>query len=151
MSAWFVAVKVAHIVAAIIGFGPLFVYPLMIRNEDLPTIMAMKRARKMISGPAFLVVGPLGLLAATQHPDDQIFSRLWVRLAIPLWLLAASVVLFVQRPLATRVALSAIALASGDSARAPQLHSQVRWLTRVTWVSWAGLVGMLLLMVTRPS
>jgi Predicted integral membrane protein (DUF2269) len=151
MSALFVALKVAHIVAAVIGFGPLFVYPLMISKGDPQTIMAMKRARRIISEPAFLSVGPLGVLAATQHPDEEIFSRLWVHLAIPLWLIAASVVLFIQRPLAARVAVTARALADGDASKASELRSLLRWLTRVTWVSWAGLVGMLVLMVTKPA
>lgn len=137
----------------VIGFGPLFVYPLMIGKSagDARVVAAMRLARSRISEPAFLAVGPLGVLAATQHPDENVFGRLWVHLAIPLWLFAASVVWFLQRPLAKKVAESAAAVANGAPSRSGELQRRMAWLTRLTWVSWAGLIGMLLLMVTRPA
>jgi uncharacterized membrane protein len=149
----FVALKIAHLVAVIIGFGPLFVYPLMVKRShgSVEVVRAMRLARSKLSEPAFLLVGPLGLLAAWQHPDEEVLSRLWVRLAVPLWLFAACVVWFLQRPLARRVAESAERVAGGDSARSEELRRRIVWLTRVTWVSWAGLVGMLLLMVIQPA
>jgi hypothetical protein len=153
VSGVFIGLKIAHVVAVVIGFGPLFVYPLMIRQTSghVEVVTAMRAARAKISEPAFLLVGPLGILAATQHPDESVFSRLWVQLSIPLWIFAAAVVWVVQRPLARKVAASAAACAAGDGSRGPELARRCAWLTRVTWVSWAGLVGMLWLMVVQPG
>jgi Predicted integral membrane protein (DUF2269) len=153
VSAVFVALKVAHLVAVVIGFGPLFVYPVMIRRsgDSVEVIRSMRIARSNISEPAFLLVGPLGLLTAWQHPDEGVLTRLWVQLAIPLWLFAVVVVWCVQRPLAKRVAASAELVAAGDGSVNAVLRRRITWLTRVTWVSWAGLVGMLLLMVMQPA
>jgi uncharacterized membrane protein len=149
----FIVAKVAHIVAVVIGFGPLFVYPMIMRRTggDADLLRALRFVRSRVSEPAFIAVGPLGLLAASQHPDVEVFSRLWVHLAIPLWLFAVSVVWFVQRPLSKKVVAFAIAVSTGDSTRDAELRQRMNWLTRVTWISWAGLVGMLLLMVTRPA
>jgi hypothetical protein len=161
VSALFVGLKVLHVVAVVVGFGPLFVYPAMLRQlprhgSTEPMIVhtvvgLIGGVRRQISERAFLAVGPLGLLTATQHPDDDVFTRLWVHLAIPLWLISTAVILFVHRPFARRVSECAEALARGDANRAAALPRRVAWLTRVTWVSWAGLVGMVLLMITRPS
>jgi hypothetical protein len=153
VSAIFVLLKVAHIVAVVIGFGPLFVYPLFMRRSggDVNLLSGLRFVRSRVSEPAFIAVGPLGLLAASQHPDEVVFSRLWVQVAIPLWVLAVSVVWFVQRPLSRKVVESALAISQGDSVRDAELRRRMQWLTRVTWVSWVGLVGMLLLMVTRPA
>jgi uncharacterized membrane protein len=154
----FVILKILHIVSVVMAFGPLFVYPFMVKSSTAdPTVIragvirAMRAARSTISEPAFLAVGPLGVLAATQHPDEQVFLRLWVQLAIPLWMFAVSVVWFVQRPLAKKVFESAVAIEGGDDSRGTELNRRITWLTRVTWVSWAGLFGMVLLMTTRPS
>jgi hypothetical protein len=151
VTAAFVILKILHIVAVVMAFGPLFVYPFMVKGAEPTVIRAMRAARSTISEPAFLAVGPLGVLAATQHPDEAVFSRLWVQLAIPLWMFAVSVVWFVQRPLAKKVCESASAVEGGDVSRGAELNRRITWLTRVTWVSWAGLFGMVLLMTTRPS
>jgi uncharacterized membrane protein len=153
VSALFIGLKIAHVIAVVVGFGPLFVYPLMVRHGEgsIEVVAAMRAARARISEPAFLLVGPLGVLAATQHPDESVFGRLWVQLSIPLWLFAASVVWLVQRPLARKVGESAAACAAGDGSKGPELARRCAWLTRVTWISWAGLVGMLWLMVVQPA
>jgi Predicted integral membrane protein (DUF2269) len=175
----FTALVTLHVCLVVIGFGPLFVYPLMVRSAATASatsddtsgstadttfdatpdatarhvmVLAMVRARRRVSEPAFLAVGPVGILAATQHPDEDVFHRLWVQAAIPLWMIAVSVVWFVQRPLSTRVVAAAKAAVDAPghdtSERFRRLAS---WLTRVTWISWVGLVGMVVLMVTRPS
>lgn len=128
----------------------------MIRSAKEPAqrqavVTAILVARHTISEPAFVLVGVLGLLSAVAHPDEAIFGRLWVQLAIPLWLFAVVVVWFVQRPLAVKVAAAAKLL--GDDPQADHAKEFVRlasWLTRVTWISWAGLAGMVVLMVTQP-
>jgi hypothetical protein len=147
-----VCFKILHLLCVVIGFGPLFVYPMMVnRSGGSPAVInAMRVARSTVSMPAFFLVGPLGLLTAWQHPGEDVLSRLWVRLALPLWLFAFIIVWFVQRPLATRVGLCAERVAAGDSTQNAELKRLINWLTRVTWVSWAGLIGMLLLMVTQP-
>jgi Predicted integral membrane protein (DUF2269) len=153
----FTALVTLHICSVVIGFGPLFVYPLLVRTASAPSdrqaiVRAMLEARRKVSEPAFLIVGPLGIAAALVHPDESVFSRLWVQLAIPLWLFAVVVVWFVQRPIAKRVARAAEDLVTGPTrAKAAQFDRLSRWLTRVTWVSWVGLVGMIVLMLTRPA
>ena len=149
----------------IVGFGPLFVYPLLIRLaahrtavERAAVVEVVGAGRRKVSEPAFLLVGPLGIATAATRPDN-LFSRAWVQWAIPLWLLAASVVWCVQRPLSRRVALlagelagSSVAPPNDDVARtAASLRRTTTWLTRVTWVSWAGLGLMLWLMVFQPG
>ncbi len=152
---WFV---VAHLVAVVVGFGPLFVYPLVTRTlRDEPPaaraagITALTRARRRISEPAFVAVLPLGLAAAVSHPDDEILGRTWLQLAIVLFVIAVTFVLAVQRPLARRVARLAAASAGPDPEGGAALASAVRLLTMATWVSWAGLVVMLALMVFQPG
>ncbi len=141
----------------VVGFGPLFVYPLMVRvartpSERVAVVASMVRARRLVSEPAFLAVGPLGIAAAFFHPDESVFSRLWVQLAIPLWMFAASVVWFLQRPLAKRVVAAADELVAQPSeVTSAKFVRLARWLTRVTWVSWAGLVAMILLMLLQPA
>jgi Predicted integral membrane protein (DUF2269) len=155
----FTALVTVHVCLVVMAFGPLFVYPMLIRSTD-PTdpvarravVSAMVTARRRISEPAFVAVGPLGLLAALNHPDEDVFHRLWVQLAIPLWIIAVSVVWFIQRPLSKRVAVAAQEMVSEPgpetSARFARLAG---WLTRVTWISWAGLVVMVWLMLTQPA
>ena len=131
----------------------------MIRSADSAVerrtvVNAMLRARREVSEPAFVLVGVLGLLTAVAHPDESIFTRLWVQLAIPLWLFAVMVVWLVQRPLAAKVASAAKALSNSESASgdgAKEFSRLAKWLTRVTWISWLGLVGMVVLMVTQPA
>jgi Predicted integral membrane protein (DUF2269) len=159
----FTALVTLHVCLVVIGFGPLFVYPLMIRSvsADDPAarqvmvtavVTAMVTARRRVSEPAFLAVGPVGILAATQHPDEEVFHRLWVQAAIPLWLIAVSVVWFVQRPLSKRVAAAAQRAADEPGPETTKRFQRLAaWLTRVTWISWAGLIGMVALMLTRPS
>jgi uncharacterized membrane protein len=155
MSWLFIVLQIGHIVAVVIAFGPLFVYPVMLHRtglEALPGVVrAIRLVRARISEPAFLLVGLLGILTVTQHPDDDIFRRLWVELAIPLWLFAASVVWFVQRPLARRVAETVAAIEAGDEDLGPVLTRRLTWLTRVTLISWVGLIGMVWLMVVQPA
>ena len=154
----------AHLVAVIVAFGPLFVYPLLVRLaghrsavEQAAVVEAVKAVRRQVSEPAFLLVGPLGIATAASHPDQDIFGRAWVQWAIPLWGFAACVVWFVQRPLSRRVALLAGVLvtvtdnAADARLAARQLRRATTWLTRVTWVSWAGLLLMLWLMIAQPG
>jgi len=158
---------VAHLLSVVVAFGPLFVYPLLVRfgslrppAEQAAVAEVVKAVRRRVSEPAFLLVGPLGIATAAAHPDQDIFHRAWVQWAIPLWVFAALVVWFVQRPLSRRVALHAAALAAAaqENEHPPDVRLAARrlrkasaWLTRVTWVSWAGLGLMLWLMVFQPG
>ncbi len=147
---WFV---VAHLVAVVVGFGPLFVYPLVTRalrreasdEARAAGLAALTEARRRVSEPAFVAVLPLGLTAALLHPDDALLGRAWLQVAIAFFVIAVAFVLVVQRPLSRRVARAA---AAGDGA---ELATAVRWLTRATWVSWVGLVVMLWLMLFQPG
>lgn len=159
---WFV---IGHLVAVVVGFGPLFVYPMLLRGmggsppEARAAILtSMARARRTVSEPAFLVVLPLGFTAALLHPDGQILRHGWMQVAIGFMVIAVAFVLVVQRPLSRQVAALAVTLAAGGSADGAErtsmsgrLDQRLRWLTRATWVSWAGLVVMLWLMIVKPG
>jgi hypothetical protein len=164
---------VAHLVAAVIGFGPLFVYPAIVAavmGSDLSasarssSLAAITTVRRTVSEPAFYAVGVLGLGVALTHPDDDMLRRGWLQLAIAFWLVAVAFVVFVQRPLSRRLARLAAAVADRVAAAhatddrpadgnepGPELNRVATWLTRATWVSWAGLVVMLWLMIFQPT
>jgi uncharacterized membrane protein len=156
---WFV---VAHLVCVVVGFGPLFVYPVVMRaarpatSEARAAVLgALGLARRRVSEPAFLAVLPFGLAAALAHPDDRLLHRGWLQVAIGFMVVAVGFVLVVQRPLAREVARLAgeltVATRPAADALAAQFASRCRWLTRATWVSWAGLGVMLWLMVAKPG
>jgi uncharacterized membrane protein len=168
------ALLIAHLIAAVIGFGPLFVYPAIAASllrsevsasERAGSFAAMTAARRRISEPAFYCVGVLGLGVALTHPDEAILRRGWLQLAIAFWLVAVAFVVLVQRPLSRRLSRLAHQLAndaagasraasrdgSRDGSRGGELNRIATWLTRATWVSWAGLVVMLWLMIFQPS
>jgi hypothetical protein len=159
LSSWrWKVLLVAHVATVVVGFGPLFVYPLLLRLgshrsavERAAVAETVRAVRRKVSEPAFLIVGPLGIATASARPDD-LFGRAWVQWAIALWAFASAVVWFVQRPLSRRVAvLAGRVVADPTAADVAALNAAARWLTRVTWVSWAGLVLMLWLMVFQPG
>jgi hypothetical protein len=89
---------------------------------------------------------------ALLHPDDEMFGYLWVRLAIAFWMIAVSVVLLLQRPLARRAATLAVALSAGQGSAddGAALARVTRQLELLTMVSAVGLPVMLWLMVFQP-
>ncbi len=153
---------VAHLLAGIGAFGPLLVMPLIARRAAADGSTREGQAaiaqtslwvRRRVSEPCFVAVGLLGVVVAALHPDDGLFGYLWVKLAVVFWLIAVTVVLFVQGPLARRVGrlVVALSLGSGSAADGRALTRITRWLEWLTMVSAVGLPVMLYLMVFQPQ
>ena len=153
---------IVHVLLGIGAFGPLLTMPFLTRRALASGFGATGSAavgdsalwvRRRVTEPCFAGVGVVGLLVAWAHPDDAIFSHLWVRLAVPFWIIAVSVVLAVQGPLARRAATVARRLANGSAAAGDgaALAQLTRWLELVTMVSAVGLPVMVFLMVFQPT
>ena len=155
-------VLIGHLLAGIGAFGPLLVMPLIVRRVAVVESGTEGQAavaqtslwvRRRVSEPCFVAVGLLGVLAAAVHPDDGLFGYLWVQLAVTFWLIAVTVVLFVQGPLARRAERLVVILSRGEGSaeQGRELTRISRWLELVTMVSAVGLPVMLYLMVFQPQ
>ncbi len=157
----FRVVLVAHLLAGIGAFGPLLVMPLVARRVaaggfgtggQAAVAQTSLWVRRRVSEPCFVLVGLSGALAAALHPDDGLFGYVWVQLAIGFWLIAVTVVVFVQGPLARRAERLTVALSLGEGTaeHGRELTRISRWLELLTAVSAVGLPVMLYLMVFQP-
>jgi hypothetical protein len=155
-------VLIGHLLAGIGAFGPLLVMPLAARRAAAGGAGTKGQAavaqtslwvRRRVSEPCFVAVGLFGVLVAVLHPDDGLFGYLWVQLAVAFWLIAVTVVLFVQGPLARRAErlVVMLSLGEGDAEQGRELTKISRWLELVTMVSAVGLPVMLYLMVFQPQ
>jgi hypothetical protein len=91
-------VGILHILAAVIAFGPLFVYPSLSRAGAGATI-AKLHLRLVL--PALAVTGLLGFALVGQ--SDKVFkmSQTWVVLAIVAWVILLVISWFMVRPALT--------------------------------------------------
>jgi hypothetical protein len=91
-------VVMLHIVAAIVAFGPLFVYPSLGRAGAGATI-AKLHLRLVL--PALAITGVLGI--ALVGMSDKVFemSQTWVVLALIAWVILLVVSWFMVRPALT--------------------------------------------------
>jgi hypothetical protein len=96
--------------AAIVAFGPLFVFPLFISITErrdrlsLPVVLrAVNRAERMLVVPATAVVGFTGVYQAIDGPfsfdDDH-----WMAIGFALYLLVFALLVFLVEPLRARAA-----------------------------------------------
>jgi hypothetical protein len=160
MSWGYATLKVLHILAVVVAFGTLLPLPVLRRkvlaaglsNGWYPGSLWLRRR---VSEPAFVLVGVLGVWLAVANPNPEMFSLLWVQLAIGLFLFALLVVLGLQGPLARRCARLVRELEGPVDvdrvATAKRLGFSVWALEVLTVVSALGLVGMLALMVVKPG
>jgi hypothetical protein len=88
-------VGLLHILAAVIAFGPLFLYPSLARAGSGSTI-AKLHLRLVL--PALAVTGLLGMALVGQ--SDKVFkmSQTWVVLALIAWVILLVVSWFMVRP-----------------------------------------------------
>ncbi|MEO6652687.1 MAG: hypothetical protein ABIP17_08535 [Ilumatobacteraceae bacterium] len=120
-----------HIVAAIVAFGPLFLYPGLRRAGETAVIASM---HMRLVFPALIVLWVLGMGLAGMSDDAYKMSQLWLTLSILVWVVLVAVSWFLIRPAITDTSPTAAArMAAG------------------TGVTHLGLVVGLILMIWKPG
>ena len=75
-----------HIVAVVVGFGPLFVYPALvaaIRRSDPAALAALHRAQQLVGKRVVTPALPLLLIAGLYLAgEEDTFGKVWVIVAI---------------------------------------------------------------------
>ncbi len=120
-----------HILAAIVAFGPLFLYPGLRKAGETATIAAMHM--RMVF-PALVVLWVLGMGLAGMSEDTYELSQLWLTLSILNWVVLVAVSWFLIRPAITD---------AGESATSK--------LAAGTGVTHLGLVVGMILMIWKPG
>lgn len=91
-----------HVIAAIVAFGPLFLYPGLQRNGETRTIAKL---HMMMSLPALVLVwvfgmGLVGMADETRGPAIEM-SETWIVVSLAGWVVAMVVSWFMIRPALT--------------------------------------------------
>ncbi len=84
-----------HILAAIIAFGPLFLYPGLRKAGETQTMAAM---HMRLTLPALVVLWVVGMGLAGMSEDAYKMSQLWLTLSILNWVILVAVSWFLIRP-----------------------------------------------------
>lgn len=120
-----------HILAAIVAFGPLFMYPGLRKAGETATIAAV---HMRMAFPALILMWVLGMGLAGMSEDAYKVSQLWLSLSIVNWVVLVAVSWFLIRPAINDTEESAVArLAAG------------------TGITHLGLVVGLVLMIWKPG
>jgi hypothetical protein len=120
-----------HILAAVIAFGPLFLYPGLRKAGETRTMAA---THMRLTFPALIVLWVVGMGLAGMSEDAYKMSQLWLTLSILNWVVLVAVSWFLIRPAITDTSDSASArLAAG------------------TGITHLGLVVGLVLMIWKPG
>ena len=120
-----------HILAAIVAFGPLFLYPGLRKAGETTTIASM---HMRLAFPALILMWVLGMGLAGMSEGAYEVSQLWLSLSIVNWVVLVAVSWFLIRPAITDSSQAAVArLAAG------------------TGITHLGLVIGLVLMIWKPG
>lgn len=120
-----------HILAAVVAFGPLFLYPGLRKAGETRTMAA---THMRLTFPALIVLWIVGMGLAGMSEDAYEMSQLWLTLSILNWVVLVAVGWFLIRPAITDASESASArLAAG------------------TGITHLGLVVGLVLMIWKPG
>jgi len=87
-----------HILAAVVAFGPLFVYPSMQRAGAGADVA---RLHLRVSFPALVLVWLLGMAMVGFSDDAVELSETWVLLSIVAWVVLVTVSWYLVRPALT--------------------------------------------------
>ncbi len=120
-----------HILAAIVAFGPLFLYPGLRRAGETAVIASM---HMRLVFPALIVLWVLGMGLAGMSEDTYKVSELWLTLSILNWVVLVAVSWFLIRPAIT-----------------DRRDTAVSRLAAGTGVTHLGLVIGLVLMIWKPG
>ena len=93
-----------HILAAIVAFGPLFLYPGLRKAGETATIATM---HMRMTFPALIVLWVFGMGLAGMSEDAYEMSQLWLSLSIVNWVVLVAVSWFLIRPAITDTSQSA--------------------------------------------
>lgn len=120
-----------HILAAIVAFGPLFLYPRLRKAGETSTLAAM---HMRLVFPALVLLWVLGMGLAGMSEDAYELSQTWLVLSILNWVVLIAVSWFLIRPAIDD---------PGESATAKMAAG--------TGITHLGLVIGLVLMVWKPG
>lgn len=84
-----------HILAAVVAFGPLFIYPSMQRAGAGGEVAKL---HMRMSFPALILVGVLGMGMVGMSDDSIEMSETWVVLSLACWVALVVVSWFLVRP-----------------------------------------------------
>jgi uncharacterized membrane protein len=132
-------ILIVHIVLVVVGFGGLFVAPMLGRAEGAtrPVAAAMVNYLQRIAVPALAVAGILGFAMIGMSDKAFKFEQRWVGIAILLWIVELAVLWF-------GVAATEKKVAAGDEAAASRLPM-------FTGISHLLLLVLVYLMVFKPG
>jgi hypothetical protein len=85
----------AHILAAIVAFGPLFLYPSLRKAGETQAIAA---SHVRMTLPALVLLWVLGMGLAGMSEDAYEMSQLWLALSLVDWAILVAVSWFLIRP-----------------------------------------------------
>lgn len=120
-----------HILAAVVAFGPLFLYPGLRKAGETQTMAA---THMRLTFPALIVLWVVGMGLAGMSEDAYKMSQLWLTLSILNWVVLVAVSWFLIRPAITDTSEGATSkLAAG------------------TGITHLGLVVGLVLMIWKPG
>ena len=120
-----------HILAALVAFGPLVLYPGLRKAGETTTIASM---HMRLAFPALILMWVLGMGLAGMSEGAYEVSQLWLSLSIVNWVVLVAVSWFLIRPAITDSSQAAVArLAAG------------------TGITHLGLVIGLVLMIWKPG
>lgn len=88
----------AHILAAVVAFGPLFLYPSLRKAGETQAIAA---THVRMTLPALVVLWVLGMGLAGMSEDAYEMSQLWLALSLVNWAILVAVSWFLIRPAIT--------------------------------------------------
>ena len=93
-----------HIVAVIVAFGPLFLYPALQRNGET---QAIAKLHMMLSLPALVLVWVFGMGMVGMSDKVIKMSQTWIVVSLALWVVAMVVSWFMIRPALTDTSAAA--------------------------------------------
>lgn len=87
-----------HILAAVVAFGPLFLYPGLRRSGATDTLASM---HMRMTFPALIVLWVAGMGLSGMSQDAYELTQLWLSLSILIWVILMVVSWFLIRPAIT--------------------------------------------------
>lgn len=120
-----------HLLAVVMAFGPLFVYPGLRRSGDTGALASL---HMRMTFPALVVLWVAGMGLAGMSEDVYELSQLWLSLSIALWVVLIAVSWFLIRP-----------------SIADQGEAATKKLSAGVGVTHLGLVVGLVLMIWKPG
>jgi hypothetical protein len=148
-----------HVMAVVIGFGPTFVYPILLgaarkrHPRTLPHLLGvMDKIGKAVIGPASILILATGIYIVSDGPYE--FDASFVQVALPI--LVALIILGplyfgrTEAKLAELAERDVAASAGGEVAVSPELDSGLRRLTAAIRLANLAVLVALFFMVVKP-